>query len=329
MSRRKIDRSQFSRRDFFKVGAVAFASTGASVCAESVPSANSDSASDAPRFERARPVWTPGRAEEMNVTLLFKAEFDLPKRESYDDLVLRATCSSIMRVRVNGEYAGYGPARGPKGWYRVDETPIGAFVKSGRNVVEIEVASYNSVSYYLLSQPGFLQAEIVDGSGSVRVATAPDGAISATPVFEARDLTGVRVQKVQRHGWHRTFIEVYDYGKRGDVKRVALEERPDVPLLPRRAPYAEFAILPVVGWLKRGTLAIKENFEPWRGNPLTGINEKFTGYKLDELDLILTDELMKYRTNFVKNAEPLGFGSTYREGDVQIVDFGANYACFW
>ena len=34
---------------------------------------------------------------------------------------LRVTGSSAYRIRLNGGYVGYGPARGPKGYFRVDE----------------------------------------------------------------------------------------------------------------------------------------------------------------------------------------------------------------
>lgn len=329
-----------SRRDFLKTSALAL-TCAATQALETNNVAHSEelTAKDAPRFLEAVPVWAKGRAEEMNVTLVFTARFTLTKDADVSSFILRATGSSIMRVEVNGIFAGYGPARGPKGWYRVDEWRVGKYLfpqphwrsddqSEFTNVIELTVSGYNSVSYYLLSQPAFLQAELVDGDGRVYASTRCETKENS---FVCRDLTGARIQKVQRHGWHRTFIEAYDWTRELDESPVELERRPDVPLLPRRSPYPEFKRIDVGygGWLKTGKTVEREDFKPWRGNALTGINEKFTGYKLDELELILTDELGRLKTVFDKNREPLEIFSTYKEGDVQIVDFGVNYTGFW
>ena len=316
------------RRDFLRAVAasslLAATSPLRDVVADDPSPVDAMSAEDAPKFVAAAPVWAKGREKEMNVTLRFDADVTIESEEARQNAILRVTGSSIMRATINGQIACYGPARGPRGWFRVDEWDVAPFLKVGANHVQIDAAGYNSVSYYLLDQPAFLQAELIDGEGRVLAATGVDGA----NLFAARDYTGARIQKVQRHGWHRTFIEAYDLGKEDALPAVELARRPDVPLLPRRVDYPELNVLPVVAWGKRGVLEERENFEPWRGSALTGINEKFNGYKLDELELILTDELMRYKTRFV-DAEPLAFGATYREGDVQIVDFGANYAEFW
>ncbi|MBQ9813020.1 MAG: hypothetical protein IJM54_06870 [Thermoguttaceae bacterium] len=284
-------------------------------------------ASATPRFAVAKPVWAQGREREMNVTLLFSADVSLDDSAELSGAIFRATGSSIMRVAVNGEYACYGPARGPRGWFRVDEWAVGKFLRKGLNTIRVEIAGYNSVSYYLLDQPAFLQAELVDGAGVVLAATGADKRVDVVS-FEAVDRTGVRIQKVQRHGYHRTFIEAYDLRKEPDCAEVTLALQPNVELLPRRVPYPELDVLPVVGWGKRGVLELRDDFKPWRGAAITGINDKFNGYKEDELELILTDEIGKFKTRFVADA-PLEFGSTYREGDAQIVDFGADYAGFW
>lgn len=316
---------QATRRDFLKTSALALTCAATpTLYGADVVRANDLTAKDAPKFQAAEPVWAKGRAEEMNVTLVFCAKVTLPSDVALNDFILRVTASSIMRLKVNGRYAGYGPARGPKGWYRVDEWRIGEYLQSGDNWLEITVSGYNSVSYYLLSQPAFLQAELVDGGGKVYVATR---ATRSADAFACYDLTGVRIQKVQRHGWHRTFIEAYDI--RNEAQLAELERRPDVPLLPRRAPYPEFARIEVAAWGKTGATTEREDFKPRRGRELTAINENFTGYKLDELQLILTDELGRLKTVFDPARAPLELGATFNEGDVQIVDFGANYAGFW
>ena len=318
--------SKVTRRHFLHSAAAAsfLAATPSVLHAERESETRSESAPDAPAFRVASPVWAEGRETEMNVTLRFQADPTIATREQAQGAIFRATGSSIMRVTINGEVACYGPARGPRGWFRVDEWDVARFLKVGVNHVEVEVAGYNSVSYYLLDQPAFLQAELVDGAGRVLVSTGIDG----PGCFEALDRTGVRIQKVQRHGWHRSFIEAYDLTKESACPPVQLVRCPDVPLLPRRVDYPELNILPVVGWGRRGRLQAREDFKPWRGAPLTSINEKYKGFKLDELELILTDELMRFKTIFSED-EPLAIDAEYREGDVQIVDFGADYAGFW
>ena len=168
----------FSRRNFLKTGTLLSASALGGLApfetlastAFAAPNPEAESA-DAPKFVKAVPVWAAGREKEMNVTLVFVATFDVADAETAKNIVLRSTGSTIMRVRVNGKFAGYGPARGPHGWFRVDEWKIGALLKPGQNRVVVEVAGYNANSYYHLDQPSFLQAEIVDGAGNVLAAT--------------------------------------------------------------------------------------------------------------------------------------------------------------
>ncbi|MBP5621068.1 MAG: hypothetical protein J6X44_03535, partial [Thermoguttaceae bacterium] len=159
-----------TRRTFVKTSALLGASSFLPldlVDAQNAPSGDSET----PRFAVAGPVWARGREREMNVTLLFSADVSLDDSAELSGAIFRATGSSIMRVTINGEYACYGPARGPRGWFRVDERDVGRFLRRGLNTIRVEIAGYNSVSYYLLDQPAFLQAELVDGSGKVLAAT--------------------------------------------------------------------------------------------------------------------------------------------------------------
>ncbi len=281
---------------------------------------------EAPKFVKAEPVWAKGRAEEMNVTLGFKASVNVAQ-ENIQGAILRSTGSTIMRVVVNGNYVGYGPARGSHGWFRVDEWDLAKFLKEGENEVCIEIAGYNCNSYYLLDQPSFLQAEVVDGSGAVLASTSTD---DGEGVFQAFDLTGVRVQKVQRFSFQRPFIEVYDYRIQDEIAKVALERQADVKYLPRRVPYPEFAIVEPAAWGKTGKATPRATLEnPWRDRSLVNIGSQLKGYKLDDLSIVLSDEVQRLDTAFDENAKPLEIGATYRKGDAQIVDFGANYCGFF
>ena len=292
--------------------------------------AEESTAQPAPSFAKAAPVWAKGRAEEMNVTLAFSAAFELRDANDVANAILRVTGASCYRITVNGKYAGYGPARGPHGWFRIDEWKIGDKLISGQNFVTIEVAGYNSNSFDLLDQPSFLQAEIVDGKGRVVAATLASPARSIVP-FTALDFTGIRVQKVQRYSFQRPFIEVYNLHERTieSFEDVELERQPEVKYLPRRAPYPEFTIYEPKAWLKRGTVAVDQDFKNfWRDRSLVNIGPELKGYKLDELEVVLSDEVQRLKTTF-SDDKPLELGATFKEGDVQIVDFGAEYCGFF
>ena len=193
-------------------------------------------AEPAPRFAAAKPVWPKWMALERNLFVGFAAHFDANEGERP---LLRITGASDYRISLNGEHVGWGPARAAKGYFRVDEIPLQ--VKTGQNILAVEVAGYNVNSYCTMDQPPFLQAEVVLGD-RVIAATGVGGGFSAWLL--------PRVQKVVRYSYQRAFSELYrfrlcpDGWKRGVLANISapLEERPEVKLLPRRAPYAEFKV---------------------------------------------------------------------------------------
>src|SRR4030042_3836181 len=69
-------------------------------------------------FKSARPVWIEGKEREMNLFAGFRTVFHSTQNAPCK---LRITASSVYRVFLNGEFSGYGPARGPHGFSRVDE----------------------------------------------------------------------------------------------------------------------------------------------------------------------------------------------------------------
>ena len=129
-----------TRRAFMKSAALL---GGAPLLSPALSLAFDDGAQErkaAPGFVAAKPVWAKDREKEMNVTLRFAAEVSLPDGAAFDGAIFRATGSSIMRVYINGEYACYGPARGPRGWFRVDEWQVGKYLRPGVNEIAIEIA---------------------------------------------------------------------------------------------------------------------------------------------------------------------------------------------
>ena len=192
---------------------------------------------EVPVFLKAVPVWPRGSEKERNAFFGFRAIFDADASERP---IIRITGCSDYRITLNGRHVGWGPARAAKGYFRVDEIPLS--VRTGQNVLAVEVAGYNCNSFYHMDQPSFLQAEVVS-NGRVLAATGTDG------LFEAQRLP--RVQKVVRYSYQRTFSELYRLVPGFDdwksdagaaFRPTTLAEQPAVRLLPRRAPYADFHV---------------------------------------------------------------------------------------
>ena len=203
-------------------------------------------------FLQAKPVWFPGRERDMNLFAGFRTEIDAP---AAGPAVLRVACASLYRAFVNGRFVAHGPARGPHGFFRVDEIPIA--LESGGNVVALEVAAYNTPSYYALNVPAFFQAEIADAKGRVLAATQPSNSSTAQHLagaaapFAGR-LLDDRVRKVPKFSFQRPFMEAWRLSpestawrtRRASFDSETLAEAASGELLPRGAPYPEYARVP-------------------------------------------------------------------------------------
>lgn len=310
-------------RAWFLLGALAVA--GCSVfdgttCREEAP----------PSFLSARPVWLEGREKEKNLFVGFRAVVDGREAER---AVLRLTGSTICRIFVNGAFVGYGPARGPHGYDRVDEWPLKGHCKPGPNVVAIEVAGYNVNSYYFLDQPSYVQAEVVSGK-KVLASTAGDGAL-----FEAQALDS-RVQKVVRYSFQRPFSEAYRLTLGVDAWRVGggtfqaqkLAVCPQRPLLPRIAPYPVFGTRSAVREVAEGTVRNQPDKKIHADRAVTNIGPKLGGYPQAELSVTPAFDVQRMETvSRTDSARPLGADSrfTLADGQFRIIDFGLNNSGFF
>ena len=180
-------------------------------------------------FERARSIWPIGQAEAMNSRFVFSAEF-----EAVPDAVaeLKLVAWYAYRVKLNDAFVAFGPARGPKGFFRADVLPLRP--KAGRNVVTIEVAGYNVPNFYLMEQPPFVKAEIVC-DGRIVAATGVNGEFKAT--------WANHIVKVPRYSYQRTFAEVYRLPASGTQEEFALAAAPEPQLIERRVPYPDYEFL--------------------------------------------------------------------------------------
>ena len=191
------------------------------------------------QFDAAEPVWTTAERGEVNSSVAFTTHFDWDGKAP---LQLRLAGCSIFKVFVNGEFAAYGPARGPHGWFRMDEWDLSRVARKGGNRLSIVGVAYNTTTYYIVEHEPFLQAEVLSGGKVVRA--TGDGKWDAS--FTER------VRKAQRYSLQRAQSEVYEVPQYGSWewwkrdgfvgKSLVITNAPSVKLLERGAPYPKFEI---------------------------------------------------------------------------------------
>jgi alpha-L-rhamnosidase len=280
-------------------------------------------------FDSARPIWPAGRETEKNLFVGFRAIFDHPQQSP----TLRIAASSLYRVYLNGQFVGHGPARGPHGYYRVDEWPLGPLLAQ-KNTLAVEVAGYNVNSYYLLDQPAFVQAEVVAG-GTVLASTAGKGAN-----FEAIILKH-RVQKVQRYSFQRPFIEYYRMNPDDnrwwqesppESARASCSVLPERNLLIRRVALARFERREPVRIVSQGQLQRDVPvIQLWKDRSLVNIGPQLKGYPENELEVVPSIELQKIQSVSARKIdEPYQPDRAIELGEnaFAILDLGTNLTGF-
>lgn len=269
----------------------------------------------APSFQQAKPVWPAGQETKMNAFTGFRATFDLKKGERP---VLRVTGTSCYRIRLNGKYVGYGPARAAKGFFRVDEWPLKDAAQEGRNVLAIEATAYNVNTYYIPDLPGFLQAEVVVGR-RVLAATGANGA------FEACDLP--RVTKCSRYSYQRAFGEAYKVGadwdawtKGGRMAALPLAEQSAKKLVDRIAPLPDHSVNDSFKPLKATSVERLPQIQYRPQRFIENFDKGFKAYRADELDVNIWRELQHMK---VTAGAPVAPQRTYALADGRGITFDA------
>lgn len=206
-------------------------------------------------FKKAEAVWPAGLEKEKNIHIGFRSVFSVKEDGR---VVVRLTGSTIYRVFLNGEFVQHGPARGPHGYFRVDELDLTGRVRDGDNLLAIEVVGINANSFAYLNQPSFLQAELMV-NGEVVAATGGEG-------FEAKCLND-RIQKVERYSFQRPFVEAYALAPGRDDWRtrvgLAIESelcsvQAQKQLLARGVALSDFQCLETGGPIDSGTITYAE-----------------------------------------------------------------------
>ena len=261
-------------------------------------------------FQAAMPVWPAGMAEEMNVSAGFYGRFHLTEKEK-GKLTLFITGSSLYRVFLNGEFLCHGPARAAHGYSRVDEIQLPERLLRAHNSLAVEAAGFCIESFYLLNQPSFLQAELRCGE-QVLLRTVPSNDAKALGfpetdmlrtegIFRAALLSD-RIRKVQRYSYQRVFLEAYrmdehfaDWRLSGFQKEqeVLLEKGHPYRLLERHVPYCTYPVREMEKILEKGSFSVREDAPCWEDRSYLGISEKYQGFPVEELELLVSAELDK------------------------------------
>lgn len=272
------------------------------------------------------PVWIAGAEREMNAFYGFAAEFDVGKG---DRPVLRLSSGAIARVWVNGKFAGYGPARAPEGFCRVDEWPLGDFVTEGRNVIAIEVSNPAVNTFYLPEQSGFLDAEVVCNgrilaeTGRARIPAAPqsddEGVVvthgrarsPSAPQAAFRAVRLPRIAKTSRFSYMREFAEFYTVTPESYAWRtngLCDSTLPLVPAtslkpLPRGSPYPTF----VLDDTFRPTVRTSLRRDPTRTAKKVSCAENggrgsFKGFVKEELEVNFSDAVQQLVAEKIEDA---------------------------
>ncbi len=178
------------------------------------------------QFDVAQPIWTTAEKGEINSSVAFTTHFEWDGKAA---LKLRLAGCSIFKVFVNGEFAAYGPARGPHGWFRMDEWDLSRVAHKGDNHLKIVGVAYNTTTYYIIEHEPFLQAEVLADGKVVR--STGDGKWKASFTD--------RVRKTQRYSLQRSQSEVYEVSRQSR-ESLTITNCPAVKLLERGAPYPTF-----------------------------------------------------------------------------------------
>jgi len=197
-----------------------------------------------PSFTSAQPIYARELSGVLNAGMLASTTFN----HSGGRAELALAAHTIYRVRLNGGFIACGPARTAHGHARLDRLDLSPHLRTGENLLTIEVVSHHSDGFSHANDPGFLQAEIVL-AGTVTRFTSPDNRHFTLTTLPHR------ATEVRRFSFQRGFSEVYDL--------TAFPPRPLTPvrrsarrLLPRRVPLPTFQLSPFTQLVSGGTFEL-------------------------------------------------------------------------
>ena len=222
-------------------------------------------------------VWPRFLLDEKNTHVAFLYTLT-PAADTY----LELAASNLYRLFINGEFAGYGPARAAHGYSRLDRYSLAKWAGK-KTVIAVEVYSSNVNTYYTVFEQPFFAAQIREGESLL--AEAVD--------FTAFHLT-YRVQKTRRFSFQRAFSEIYRMEQdpfallTGNTEGwVSVEAEPVSMnrLLPRYVRYPKLE-KQNAKLICGGRINVDADVEPWRDrayNDVDNVNYRgFFSYELEE-----------------------------------------------
>jgi alpha-L-rhamnosidase len=92
-----------------------------------------------------------------NITAVFRREFHAGPHHEREPLILDITADTTYRLYLNGIWLGDGPARAYPQHFRFDRYHVEAFLRSGRNLLEVVVTHHGvSTFHHKNASPGLL-----------------------------------------------------------------------------------------------------------------------------------------------------------------------------
>lgn len=250
-------------------------------------------------FKIAKPVWAKGLTEEMNCTLGF-----YKKITSCGKVSFKIATSGFYRLLVNGEFKYYGPARGPHGFFRVDELKLD--LPKGEVDIAFEVINHHAASYGVINNSAFFTAEI-EQDGKTVAATGSDCD------FDCLILTH-RVKKIQRYSFQRPFAEGYklnegfaDWTLGKDVsnaKKTDTEICAEKVYIERNIRHHEFAPCLPEKLISMGNIKVQKPESYYRHFSLTDVGEgKLHGFEMENLEFTMSDDAQEFVNCDVKEID--------------------------
>ncbi|MDL5052963.1 hypothetical protein QQ056_05260 [Oscillatoria laete-virens NRMC-F 0139] len=147
-------------------------------------------------FLKAQPVWLAGFSAEKNIFAGFR--FQIPATTA-QSVKIRLATTGYYKLYVDGGFFRHGPARGPKGYLRVDEWVLAGKVGE-QSWIAVEVTVPNVFCYSQTKQtPCIVMEAFADG----QLIAATGGEMRGVEAFVLSEY----IQKVQRYTFQRGFTE--------------------------------------------------------------------------------------------------------------------------
>ena len=238
-------------------------------------------------FRAAKPVYESGKDKELNHAIKIEAEVG-----KYNDLTLAVSGYTGYQVYINGEFVHYGPARAGRGYYKVDELNISAYLTKESNLISIVATGCYVSSFEWLKEPSFVIAELISGDDVIAY-TGGDG-WRAYSILE-------KITRVQRYSYQRAFAEVYDFDRclRNEEIRLAVTE--NRKFIARDVSYPDFPREAVSSVLCCGSAGVFEPQSYYNKREIVNAGSTVDGFAVSDTETISIRDAQRIRLSKTEN----------------------------